>query len=167
MCPPDGAARPPSTVGRRQVLRAAVVGFAAPALLAGLGGCALGSDPDPLLALAAAAREDAELADAVVKAFAQLTDPLASMVDARRAHGRALDEEITRLDPDHQTAGDPPATPVTVPGSTADAALAGVLTALANAARQAAEAVPELPGYRAGLVGSIAACCAGYRAVLG
>lgn len=167
MCLPNGAARPPGTVGRRQVLRAAALGLAAPALLTALGGCALEPDPDPLLALAAAARADGALVDAAAKAFAQLADPLWPVADARRAHARALEQEIARLDPDRPASGGPPAGTVAASGGTADAALVAVLQALAGSERQAADAVPGLPGYRAGLVGSIAACCAGYRSVLG
>ena len=47
------------------------------------------------------------------------------------------------------------------------ATLDGVRSALDSSARTAAETVPGLPGYRAALVGSIAASCAAYRSILG
>ncbi len=66
--------------------------------------------------------------------------------------------KIRRLDP---SAVLPPAAPPPV------ATLDGVLAALDSSARAAADAVPALPGYRAALVGSVAACCAAYRTLLG
>lgn len=167
MSPPDDPGAWVPALPRRQLLRAAALGLAVPALLAGVGGCGFGSEPDPLLALAATARADTALVEAAARTYSQLTARVTPVATARRAHAAALEQEITRLDAGHtppsNTAGSP-AAPRADAGP--EAALNGVLQALAAAARQAADLVPGLPGHRAGLVGSIAACCAGYRAVL-
>jgi hypothetical protein len=146
-----------------------VLGLAAPALLGGVSGCAFGSDPDPLLALASTARTDGALIDTVTRTFTQLAGRLRPVAAARREHAAALDTEINRLDSNYTP---PSAAPSASPGAPRadtgpEAALAAVLQALAGSAGQAADVVPSLPGHRAGLAGSIAACCSGYRAVLG
>lgn len=167
--PPDRVAWRPPAISRRQVLRAAALGLAAPALLGGLSGCAFGSDPDPLLALAATARADGALIDTAGRTFPQLAAPLTPVAAARREHAAALDTEIARLDSDYTPPSTPPSSSPAAPRSDAgqDAALTAVLQSLASSARQAADVVGSLPGHRAGLVGSIAACCGAYRAVLG
>ena len=169
MIPPDRVAWRPPAITRRRVLCAAALGLAAPALLGGLGGCAFGSDPDPLLALAATARADGALIDTAARTFAQLAGRLTPAVAARREHAAALDTEIARLDSNYTAPSAPPSDSPAAPRADAgpDAALTAVLQALASSARQAADVVGSLPGHRAGLVGSIAACCGGYRAVLG
>ena len=169
MSPPDRVAWRPPAITRRRVLCAAALGLAAPALLGGLGGCAFGSDPDPLLALAATARADGALIDTAARTFAQLAGRLTPAVAARREHAAALDTEIARLDSNYTAPSAPPSDSPAAPRADAgpDAALTAVLQALASSARQAADVVGSLPGHRAGLVGSIAACCGGYRAVLG
>jgi hypothetical protein len=150
------------------VLRAALFGLAAPALLGGASGCAFGSDPDPLLALASTARSDGALIDTVARTFAQLAGRLRPVAAARREHAAALDTEINRLDSNYTPpSAAPSASPAPRVDAGAEAALTTVLQALSGSARQAADVVPSVPGHRAGLVGSIAACCSGYGAVLG
>lgn len=147
-------------LSRRRLLQWGAAGLAAPAGLVALGGC-VGSAPDPLLALAAAAGSDASLIETTVRGSPELAAGLTPAGAARAAHAAGLGAEIRRLDPSVELPASPPA------GSTAGAAtLSGVLAALDSSARAAAEAVPGLPGYRAALVGSIAACCAAYRSLL-
>jgi hypothetical protein len=133
-----------------------------------LAGCSLGSGagapPDPLIALADAARSDAALASAVVAAAPDLADRVRPLADARLAHAAALDAEVSRLDPERTTLP----TPAPVPASgLAKDGLAKLRGAAQSAATAAAAAVPGLPAERVGLVASVAACCSAYAAVLG
>lgn len=144
--------------------------------------------PDPLITLADAARADVALVTAVLAATPALTDRLGPVRDARAQHAAALDTEVRRLDPTgvRPTAGSgapiPPAgadpdapTPSAAPSGTAAApsaatapvvTLATVRTALSTSGGAAAAAALTLPMGRAGLVGSVAACCTTYAAVL-
>lgn len=124
---------------------------------------ACGSDktpePDPLEAELAAARSDADLAAAAAKAVPASAPALLVIADERARHATALIEELARAagtptpDPDLPTtsvaAGPPPAPPT----------VRSVSDALRRSADSAAKLVPTLSGYRAGLVGSIAAAC--------
>jgi hypothetical protein len=143
-------------------------------LLAGLllvppavAGCSLGPSaptaPDPLLALAAAARSDAALAAAAIAADPGLTDRVQPLVDARTQHAAALDAEVARLDPDRA-----PTTPATQPAAPTGArpGLTEVREAVLASGNAAAEAALALPAERVGLVASVAACCSAYGAVL-
>ncbi|HYH33332.1 MAG TPA: hypothetical protein VD903_23415 [Pseudonocardia sp.] len=129
-----------------------------------LAGCSLGTasgrdEPDPLIALADAARADAALAAAAVAADPELAEPLQPLVDARTEHAAALDAEVARLDPDRPTPGPPP--PVTSePGRDE------VRRAVLASGQAAAEAALGLPAARVGLVASVAACCSTYAEVL-
>jgi hypothetical protein len=143
--------------------------LAVPLLTApGLAGCSLGAGaaepPDPLIALADAARSDAALAGAVSTAAPQLSDRVRPLADARLAHAAALDAEVSRLDPE-RTAIPTPA-PVPTSGLAKDG-LARLRSAAQAAATAAAAAVPGLPVERVGLVASVAACCSTYATVLG
>lgn len=62
--------------------------------------------------------------------------------------------------------GRPTGTPSGAPRAGVPTTLPAVLDALDGAAEQAATAAVGVPRYRAGLVGSVAACCAGHAAVL-
>ncbi|MBW0119241.1 hypothetical protein I4J48_28750 [Pseudonocardia sp. KRD-169] len=133
-------------------------------LAAGCAAVGLDDGPDPLIALADAARADALLAAAVVAddpGLAARVDPLQA---ARTAHAAALDAEVARLagDPEPGTAAAAPA-----PAAPAVADLAALRAAVTASARAAAEAALGLPAARVGLVASISACCATYGAVLG
>ena len=119
--------------------------------------------PDPLIALADAARNDAALAAAAVAATPDLADRVRPLADARTAHAAALDAEVARADPDRAavrptTTPPPPASAVT---------LAQVRAATVASSQAAAGAVLTLPVDRVGLVASVAACCAAYAEVLG
>lgn len=167
---PERIIGPPAGVSRRQMLQAAALGLAVP-VASGLAGCSFGSGqpdaPDPLIALADQARSDAALATAAAATSPDLATRLTPLATARRAHAAALEQEISRIDPQRSTL---PSTTPSAPASTgpvAAPALPGVLDALTVSARDAAAAVPGLPAERVGLVASVAACCAAYRVVLG
>ncbi|HEX5812230.1 MAG TPA: hypothetical protein VFY38_09030 [Pseudonocardia sp.] len=168
------------TLDRRRVLQLMLALPAAAAVVAGCSGARTDRDdrPDPLLALADAARADAALAAAVVAAdptVAARIDPLRA---ARTEHAAALDAEIVRVGGVPSTAP-PSAAPVSgTAGPAARPSAAGTATpapavtvarvrdAVAASQRGAAELVPDLPAERVGLVASVAACCATYAAVL-
>jgi hypothetical protein len=155
--------------GRRIARRPILLGLAGAALAlpaAGLlAGC--GSDgPDPLEALATRARADAQLIDQVrtgPAATSPLATQLAEAADARRSHAKAL--AVVLGDTDTDTANAPAPSDASVPSDTDDA-VSSVRSALQSAEQEAAKLVPTLSRQRASLVGSVAACCAAYRAVL-
>jgi hypothetical protein len=168
------------TLDRRRVLQLMLALPAAATVVAGCSGATTDRDrPDPLVALADAARADAALAAAVIAAdptVAARIDPLRA---ARTEHAAALDAEIVRVGgvPSTATPSTAPAVgtagPTAPAGGTGTAAPAPVATvarvreAVAASQRGAAELVPDLPAERVGLVASVAACCATYAAVLG
>ena len=176
---PDGPARPPG-LDRRRLLALALL---APVAATGLGACSTGPDrstkaPDPLLALADAARADAELAAAAIAANPDLTARVEPLRAARTEHAVALDAEVVRAGGTPRSAaptaaaapppsGEPAADPTVAPtGITQTVSLARVREAVAASQRGAAQLVPDLPAERVGLVASVAACCATYAAVL-
>ncbi len=136
--------------GGRGLLVLALAGTAASA-------CGKPSGPDPLEAELERARSDSELAAAAAKAA---KPPVAAALDevaAERArHAAALVEELARAArkplPTETTSVTPAAekTPPTV---------RDVADALRTSADSATKLVPTLSGYRAGLMGSIAAAC--------
>ena len=136
-----------------------------------LAGCSLGAasgadGPDPLIALADAARADAALAAAAIAADPELTDSLQPLVAARTEHAAALDAEVARLDPDRATSGPP--TPSTAPASRPERTpdQAQVRQAVLASGQAAAAVALGLPPERVGLVASVAACCSTYAEVL-
>lgn len=147
-------------VSRRRIL--AAVAFA-PVGAVVAGGCGFGpaapDGPDPLIALADAARADAALAAALAAAQPDLAARVDPLVAARTEHAAALDAEVTRLDPDAA----PPAAPPDAPAATLD----GLRAAMQASGTAAGTAALDLPVERVGLVASISACCATYAAVLG
>ncbi len=131
-----------------------------------LAGCSLGSStkdtaPDPLIALADAARADAALVAAVVTATPALAARLTPLRAARTDHAAALDAEVARLAPS-ATATPTPARAAPAAAATQAAVQASVLAS----GKAAAAAALSLPAERVGLVASVAACCATYAAVL-
>jgi len=156
-------------VGRRRILQMALV---LPAAATVLGGCS-GVDrratrPDPLIALADAARADAALAAAAVAdtpALAARIDPLR---EARTEHAAAFDAEVVRMGGVSRTAVPPVATAAAPPptGPAPPVTLAQVREAVKASQVGAAELVENLPAERVGLVASVAACCATYAALL-
>ena len=140
--------------GGRGLLALAFVGTAATA-------CGVGKPPapDPLEAELEAARRDSELAAAAAKAAKPALAPALNEVAAERArHAEALVEELARA------AGKPTptsetATPTTSAAPAKPASVRDVAEALQKSAESATKLVPTLSGYRAGLMGSIAAAC--------
>jgi len=118
--------------------------------------------PDPLADLAAQARADAALATAVATAQPALAAAAKEIADARTEHAKVLQAEVDReRPPTSSSATRPPAEP-DVPAD----AVAALTDALETAEKQAADLVPSVPRYRAGLLGSVAAGCASLRVVL-
>ena len=159
---------------RRRVLRLALALPAAAALVGGCSGVtARRKEPDPLVALADAARADAALAAAALAADPGLSARIEPLRAARAEHAAALDAEVVRV-------GGAPAAPPTGSAQASAAAgtsppasvtprvvtLAQVRDAVAASQRGAADLVPGLPAERVGLVASVAACCAAYAVVL-
>jgi len=155
-------------VDRRRILQLALVLPVA----AGLGGGGAATDrrtdrPDPLIALADAARADAALAAAAVAADPALAARIDPLREARTEHAAALDAEVVRMGGPSAvpTAAPPTAAPVTTTAAPA-VTLARVREAVAASHVGAAELVENLPAERVGLVASVAACCAAYAEVL-
>ena len=142
--------------GGRGLLALTLIGAAAPAC---------GSDsppvPDPLEAQLEAARRDSELADAAAKAAAPALVPALTVVSDQRArHAAALVEEIARAaDTPTPTSTSSP-TPTTSAQAAPAPSVQDVIGALRTSADSATRLAPTLSGYRAGLMGSIAASCA-------
>jgi hypothetical protein len=123
-----------------------------------------------LQALAARARSDAALIDSILAQpalGAALSSRLGPVADARRQHAMALGVELGESSPSTSAPPSPSAgAGAGAPRPDPDDALAQVRGALQDAARQAGLLVLTLPRRRAALVGSIAACCSAYQAVL-
>lgn len=157
---------------RRRVLAAgATLLLAGPAALTG---CAVPvfapQGPDPLESPARRAEADAALAAAVAQLAAQADPMFAATARAlaadRMTHAATLRAEVRRVRPRHSFAGG--FSPVAPPKADPDLATArGALTQAVRAAHEeAAGLVMTLPGYRAALLASIAACCASHAALL-
>lgn len=149
-------------ITRRRVLLDGGRGLALFALL-GAASTACGTnpppEPDPLERQAELARHDSELAASAAKAAPPALAPALTEVAAERGrHATALAEEIARV------AGKPAPTTTTTATTTTSAAaaaptVADVVAALRISADSATKLAPTLTGYRAGLLGSIAASC--------
>ncbi len=157
------------TVSRRRAL----IGAAALALLGGTVATACGSTPpvqdvDALLGQLERARGDSRLAgNAATAAPPKIAAVLTVVAAHRAAHAQALTDEITRMSgeapptssiatttsglpsPTTTTSGPPPKPPTAV----------DVVAALRQSAAGAALLATQQSGYRAGLLGSIAAAC--------
>jgi hypothetical protein len=159
----------PPPVNRRKVL----LGAAALTLL-GATGSACASEPSPpkvdeLEAQRDLAEKDSAMAAAAANAAGPDYAPALTVVAAERAaHAKALTDEIARAagkpSPTSTTASSTaasstavsttPTTPAPPPPSLND-----VTAALRSSADSAAQLAAKLSGYRAGLLGSIAASC--------
>jgi hypothetical protein len=150
--------RPPSTVSRRRVL----FGAAALALLGGTV-AACGSAPpspevDELAAQLDRARSDGQLATDVAAATPPppTAQALTAVASERSAHAQALSDELVRMvgkKAPTTTATSTTAAPTNAP-TTKD-----VIAALRQSADSAAQLAAKQSGYRAGLLGSVAASC--------
>lgn len=126
--------------------------------------------PDPLEAELESARADSDLAAAAAtSAPRELAPALLVVADQRARHATALIEELARAagkptptpdsGGDTATAAASPTASTTGAPATPPPALADVVAALRRSAQSAATLAPTLSGYRAGLIGSIAAAC--------
>lgn len=156
---------PDSVLSRRRVLVHGSRGMLALVTLAALLP-ACGSDqatgPDPLEPELAAARSDAALAAAAADAAPALAPALRVIADERNRHAAALVEELARAAGKPTPAADSPgatASATAAPSPNPPPGVREVADALRRSADSAAKLVPTLSGYRAGLLGSIAAAC--------
>nr|WP_208410908.1 hypothetical protein [Mycolicibacterium fluoranthenivorans] len=166
------------TITRRRLLATALPAGMALTVLGSAAACAPPPPPPELADLVGQferAHADSRLAGlAATTARPQIAPILTTVASERAAHARALGDEITRL-----TGGQAPTTPSAptsaAPTSTASGAapaptvatVADVTAALQASAEDAAHLAVKLSGYRAGLLGSIAAACtASYQVAL-
>ncbi|MFC4856345.1 hypothetical protein [Actinophytocola glycyrrhizae] len=147
---------------RRAALRLGTLAAVAPLVAACTEEPSAPPPPDPLADLAAKARADAALAEAIATAQPALAAAAGEIAKARTEHATALQAEVDRERPPASSSSTRPPSAPDVP-SDAVAALADALT---TAEKQAADLVPSVSRYRAGLLGSVAACCASLRVVL-
>jgi len=155
---------PPPTVSRRRVL----FGVAALALLGSTATACRGSSPPPpevdeLTAQLDRARADSQLAaEAAAATPPPPTAPaLTAVASERSAHANALSDELVRIigkDAPTTTAATATAQPATAQPATAPTTQ-DVIAALRQSADSAAQLAATQSGYRAGLLGSIAASC--------
>ena len=149
---------PPPTVSRRRVL----FGAAALALLSSTA-TACGSSPPPPEVDELAAQLDRARADSQLATDAAAATPppptaqaLNTVASERSAHAQALSDELVRMvgkQAPTTTATSTTGQPATAP-TTKD-----VIAALRQSADNAAQLAAKQSGYRAGLLGSIAASC--------
>lgn len=120
--------------------------------------------PEPLVEQLDLARHDTELATAAANAAPPTIAPALLEVAAERArHASALVEEIARAagtptPTESATSSSSPSTTPSAPAPPPPSA-ADVAKALRVSAESATRLAPTLSGYRAGLLGSIAAAC--------
>ena len=113
-------------------------------------------DLDDLVTQLDLARADSRLAsDAAAAAIPQLAPALHAVASERSDHASALSDEIARI-----TGGTTTSAPTTTSTTQAKAPTAkDVVAALRKSADSAGQLAAQLSGYRAGLLGSIAASC--------
>ena len=146
-------------VSRRRML----VGTAALAAL-GVTGAACGKPPPPpdlddLMTQLDMARSDSQLAsDAATTAQPPMRPALAAVSSERSKHAEALSNEIARLTGGPATSSSSSAT-TTSAAQAAAPTMKDVIAALRESADSAGHSAAQLSGYRAGLLGSIAASC--------
>jgi hypothetical protein len=149
-----GAAHP---INRRRML----IGAAALAAL-GASASACGSpappQPEDLQSQLDLARRDSQMASAAATAAGAFDAPLLNVVaDERAAHAKALSQEMVRAAGATATAAQPAAPNTAAPAS--PPSRTDVIAALRESADSAAKLAASFSGYRAGLLGSIAASC--------
>ena len=167
---------------RRRMLGAgAVLLVAGPTVLAGCTGSTrvAPEEPDPLEQPARRAESDSVLAQAVAQAATEIANQvdgqaLATVATAlaadRMAHAITLRTELRRVRPTTVPSSIAPSAPPPPepPPAIADlaSARAALLQAVHSAQDEASQLVVTLPGYRAALLASVAACCASHAAIL-
>jgi hypothetical protein len=155
--------RPPR-VSRRRLLTGAGQTIAAGALL-GLTSTACGAPPEPkvddLIAQLDLARHDSDMAAAAAAAATPTQAPALSEVASERSqHAKALENEIARTARTPVPTSTATSTSTTTAGPSAPApGVRDVIGALRGSADSAAKLAVTESGYRAGLLGSIAASC--------
>lgn len=133
-------------------------------------------EPDPLAAPAQRAEADVALAQALDQAIdqggageqAELATAARMLAADRQAHANALRAELRRANPGadpSSSAPVPPPAPV-IAGSDRAGAREALATAIRAAQQEAAGLVATLPGFRAALLASVAACCASHAEML-
>ncbi len=116
-------------------------------------------EPDPLEAQLALAHRDSEMARAAATAAGAFYAPLLNIVaDERAAHAKALAQEIARM-AGETTTSSTTAAATTSPAASPPPTRNDVIAALRESADSAANLAAKLDGYRAGLLGSVAAAC--------
>jgi hypothetical protein len=146
-----------------------LVGAAALALLGGPALTACGSTPpvkdlDALLGALDRAHDDSRLAgNAAAAAPPKIAATLSVVADQRAAHAKALTDEITRISGETPTSTTAAASSSTTPTTSGPPpkppTAADVVAALKQSADGASLLATQQSGYRAGLLGSIAAAC--------
>ncbi|MFN2494765.1 MAG: hypothetical protein ABR608_02485 [Pseudonocardiaceae bacterium] len=124
--------------------------------------------PDPLESPATRAESDVALAQAAAATHPALAAAATALAADRQAHATALRGELRRVQPaPNPTPGSSvPSTMPAIAGSDADGAREALARAVHAAQEEAAGLVATLPGYRAALLASVAACCASHAAML-
>ncbi len=164
MLQPETSPVPTPVLSRRRLLADGGRGLVALALLGTAVACGPSQPPgpDPLEAEMRSARQDSELATEAAKtATPPMAAALREVAALRTRHAEALVEELARA------AGEPIPTETTAASTTSaptgnpapPPTVGDVVGALRTSADNAAKLVPTLSGYRAGLMGSIAAAC--------
>lgn len=167
---------------RRRMLGAgAVLLVAGPTVLAGCTGStpAAPEEPDPLEQPARRAETDSVLARAVAQRAAEIANQAdgqalvtaaTALAADRMAHAITLRAELHRVRPATVPSSVGPSAPPApaLPSVVTDlaSARAALLQAVHSAQDEASRLVAALPGYRAALLASVAACCASHAAVL-
>ena len=160
----------PTAISRRRVLSAAVALAVLGATAATSTACGTSAPPPPdlddLTTALDRARSDSRLATEASEAIEAIeaaetggsaVDALTEVAAERSAHADALAEEIVRM-----TGNAAPTTTTTSSASASPApepTVEDVIGALRASADSAAQGAATLSGYRAGLLGSIAAAC--------
>ncbi|MFH5229724.1 hypothetical protein [Antrihabitans spumae] len=157
------------SVSRRSALRLAGFGALGTVGVASLPACGAGADDsapapvDVLIAQRDRADRDSNLATAAVAAMPDRGQALTSIAAERTAHRDALDTEIARAAGTYDDGSTPAANRGSTTGGTATPVtppdLDELRTRLTESARSASNLARTESGYRAGLLGSISACC--------
>lgn len=142
---------------------------AGPTTLAGCVSPPVPEEPDPLELPAQRAESDVALAQAVANVHPALATAAKAVATDRQAHAAALRAELRRVRPSPAPASSsaprPPA-PEPVAATLRSAAQDELVGAMRAAQNEATGLVGTLPGYRAALLASVAACCASHLTVL-
>ena len=116
--------------------------------------------PDPLEQQLELARHDSDVATAAAKAVPPaLARALTEVAAERSRHATALIEEIARAARKPTPTSSESASPTTSAAAAPPPSVDEVVTTLRSSAESATKLAPTLSGYRAGLLGSIAASC--------